>query len=142
VAWIGFFALLMTHPQRHLRAFIDERRDVAVTEEKNVRGYVATGDASFLAGAPALEIPYFEGGRLRALLDAPEIRSVLPPALLPRDAPHPRVEALKRGFLRLSYVWLAAGALLLVAVGACAMFTAIFTGSKLAAVGAGPDVVS
>jgi hypothetical protein len=44
-AWLAFFALSLAHPQRHLRNFIDERRDIAIAEEKNLRRYLATGDA-------------------------------------------------------------------------------------------------
>jgi hypothetical protein len=47
------------------------------------------------------------------LLDAPEIRSALPPELVSREAPHPWVEASKAGFVRLSGLWLGLGSLLL-----------------------------
>jgi hypothetical protein len=50
------------------------------------------------------------------MLDTPEIRSALPPVLLSAEAPHPWVEAFKRGFLRFGIVWIAIGALLLTAV--------------------------
>ena len=55
-AWLAVFVLSLTHPQRHLRALIDERRDIAVAEARNLQGYLATGDAAFLAGPPALQI--------------------------------------------------------------------------------------
>ena len=57
-AWLGVFALSLTHPQRHLRNSIDERRDIAVAAARNLRSYLATGDASFLAGPPALQIRF------------------------------------------------------------------------------------
>jgi hypothetical protein len=126
--WLCFFALSLTHPQRHLRKFIDERRDIAIAEEKNVRGYLATGDASFLAGPPGIQIPYYEAGRLKELLDTPEIRSTLAPELLPRDSPRPWVEAFKRVFTRLGFVWLGVGGLLLAAV----IGRMAFTSRKLA----------
>jgi hypothetical protein len=50
------------------------------------------------------------------MLDTPEIRSILPPELLPRDAPEPWVAAFKRVFTRMSFVWLGLGTLLLAAV--------------------------
>ena len=34
-AWLGVCALSLTHPQRHLRNSIDERRDITVAEAKN-----------------------------------------------------------------------------------------------------------
>ena len=74
-----------------------------------------TGDASALAGAPLLEIPYFESNRLRELLDAPEIRSVLPPELLSRELPDTWVEAFKRTFLNQSFTLLGSGLVLLIA---------------------------
>jgi hypothetical protein len=119
-AWLSFLALSLTHPQRHLWSLIDERRQIAETEGRNVQSYLATGDAAFLAGAPALDIPYFKSDRLRELLDSPQIRSVLPPALLSRDPPRPGVEAAKSGFLGLSFVWLGSGVLLLFAAVASA----------------------
>ena len=79
------------------------------TGSRNVQGYLATGDASFIFRAPAAEVPSFFPKRLRELLDTPDIRSTLPPALLSAEAPHPWVEAFKRGFLRLGSVWIAIG---------------------------------
>jgi hypothetical protein len=115
-AWLAFFALSLAHPQRHLRNFIDERRDIAIAEEKNLRRYLATGDASSLVGPPALQVPYYDSIQLKKMLDTPEIRSILPPELLPRDAPEPWVAAFKRVFTRMSFVWLGLGTLLLAAV--------------------------
>jgi hypothetical protein len=63
-----------------------------------------------------LEIPYPVSSRLRELLDAPEIRSALPPELLSRDKPLNAVEAFKRTFLSQGYLWLGAGVLLLIAI--------------------------
>lgn len=114
--WAGLFILSFIHPQRHVRDHIDERRDIALAEAGNLRNYLATGDASFLAGPPALQIPYFDSGRLRHLLDTPEIRSALPPELTGHPLLHPWVEAIKRAVLRSGLVWLGLGALLLTAV--------------------------
>jgi hypothetical protein len=95
---------------------LEFRRQTAAVEEKNVRDYLATGDASHLSGAPILEIPYDTSGRLRELLDAPEIRSALPPELLSKDKPRNWVETFKRTFLGRGYTWLGLGVLLLIAV--------------------------
>ena len=65
------------------------------------------------AGAPGVAIPYPDPGRLRELLDTPEIRAALPPALLSRDAPRNGVEAFKRTVLANGFVWIGAGVLLL-----------------------------
>jgi hypothetical protein len=121
-AWLGVFALWLTQPQRHLPGSIEEWRTITAAGANNVRHYLATGDISFLSGAPILQIPYSETGRLRELLDAPEIRSALPPELLPRNPPRPWVEVFKQGFLRLGFVWLGLGALILAAVIARAAF--------------------
>jgi hypothetical protein len=86
------------------------------TGTRNVQSYLATGETSFLFRAPGAEVPSFFPKRLRELLDTPEIRSALPPALLSVEAPHPWVEALKSSFLRLGSAWIAIGTLLLAAV--------------------------
>jgi hypothetical protein len=93
---------------------MDLRRQTAEVQEKNLRGYLATGDASYLAGAPLVDIPYPEAPRLRDLLDTPEIRAALPPELVSRDPSSNWVEALKRTFLTQGYTWLGLGALLLI----------------------------
>ncbi len=115
-AWAGLFVLSLIHPQRHMRDHIDERRDIAIAEAKNLRKYLATGDASFLAGAPALQIPYFDSGRLRYLLDTPVIRAALPPDLTGKPPPHPWVEAVKQTVLGSGPIWLGIGVLLLTVV--------------------------
>ena len=66
---------------------------------KNVRDYLATGDASASCAAPRSWKSHIESNRLRELLDAPDIRSALPPELLSRDKPDNWVEAFKRTFL-------------------------------------------
>jgi len=45
--------------------------------ERNVRGYVLTGDPRFLEG----EVPYPDPAALRRVLDNPAIRAVLPPSV-------------------------------------------------------------
>jgi hypothetical protein len=112
-AWLGVFAISFIHPQRHLQKQIDERRDIAIAEAGNLRGYLATGDESFLAGPPALQIPYFDPLRLRALLDTPEIRSSLPPELTGNPPPHPWVEKVKAALMRFGPVALGLGLVLL-----------------------------
>ena len=114
-AWLVIVAGSLAYPKRPLPGSMDLRRETASVQEKNLRFYLATGDASYLAGAPLMDIPYPEAARLRQLLDAPEIRAALPPALLSRDTPTNRVEAFKRTFLGQGYVWLGAGILLLIA---------------------------
>lgn len=115
-AWLFALALSLTHPQRHLPNQIEEWRTMLATGTRNVQSYLATGDSSFLFRAPAAEVPSFYPKRLREMLDTPEIRSALPPALLSAEPPHPWVEAFKRGFLRLGGIWIAIGTLLLTAV--------------------------
>jgi hypothetical protein len=115
-AWLFALTLFLTHPQRHLPDQIEEWRTMLATGSRNVQSYLATGDSSFILRAPAAEVPSFFPKRLRELLNTPEIRSALPPALLPAAAPRPWVEAFKSGFLRLGSVWTAIGTLLLTAV--------------------------
>ncbi len=114
-AWLVIVAASLIYPAHPLPGSMDLRRQTADTQEKNLRSYLATGDASYLAGAPLMVIPYPEATRLRELLDAPQIRAALPPDLLSRDTPSNWVEAFKRTFLGQGCVWLGAGVLLLIA---------------------------
>jgi len=57
--------------------------------ERNVRGYVATGEVRFLEG----EVPYPDPAALRRVLDNPAIRAVLPPSVRPPLAIAPGVPA-------------------------------------------------
>ena len=111
--WLVIVAASLVRPAHPLPGSMEWRRQTAEVQERNVRSYLATGDASYLAGAPLSDIPYSEATRLRQLLDAPEIRAALPPELLSRDAPSNWVEAFKRTFLAQGYTWLGAGILLL-----------------------------
>jgi hypothetical protein len=115
-AWLAVVAASLAHEARHVPRLLDFRRQTAEVQAKNVRGYLATGDRSYLSGAPELEIPYAVSSRLRELLDTPEIRSALPPELLSRAKPLNAVEAFKRTFLALGAIWLGAGVLLLIAI--------------------------
>lgn len=115
-AWLAVVAVSLAHQARHVPRLLDARRQTAEVQAKNLRGYLAAGDPSYLGGAPELEIPYPVSSRLRELLDAPEIRSALPPDLLSREKPLNAVEAFKRTFLAQGSMWLGAGALLLIAI--------------------------
>ena len=114
-AWLAVVGTSLAHAARHVPGDLENWRQITAAGARNVRAYLVTGDASDLAGAPLLEIPYFESNRLRELLDAPEIRSVLPPELLSRDVPDTWVEAFKRTFLSQSFTLLGSGLVLLIA---------------------------
>ena len=115
-AWLLIVVASLVRPAHPLPGSIEWRRQTAEVQERNLRDYLTTGDASYLAGVPLSDIPYFEATRLRELLSAPEIRAALPPQLLSRDAPSDWVEAFKRTFLGQGYVWLSVGFLLLIGV--------------------------
>ena len=80
-AWLGLLALSLTHPQRHLPSQIEEWRTILAAGQSNVRDYLSTGDPAFATRAPAREVPSYDPGKLRELLDTPEIRAALPPDL-------------------------------------------------------------
>jgi hypothetical protein len=115
-AWLVIVAASLIHPAHPLPGSMELRRQSAEVQEKNLRGYLATGDASYLAGAPLMDIPYPDAPQLRAMLDTPEIRAALPPELLSRTPPSNWVEAFKATFLAQGYTWLGAGVLLLIVV--------------------------
>jgi hypothetical protein len=115
-AWFGLLALSLTRPQRHLPGQIEEWRTILAAGQTNVRNYLLTGDPAFTARAPARELPSYDPGRLRELLDTPEIRIALPPDLTGKVPPHPWVEAVKGFLLRAGPVWLGLALLLLFGV--------------------------
>jgi hypothetical protein len=114
--WLIIVAASLIYPKHPLPGSMELRRQAARVQEKNLRGYLASGDASFLAGEPLMDIPYASAGRLRELLDTPSIRAVLPPQLLSRGRLPSWVEAFKATFLGGAYGWLGAGIILLIAV--------------------------
>jgi hypothetical protein len=97
--WIAILGVSLPRAERHLPHQIEAWREAVEAGGEAVRFYLATGDASFLAGRPGAVIPYTDAGRLRAYLDGPEARAGLPPELLSEPQPRNRVEALKRDFL-------------------------------------------
>src|SRR5271157_2629101 len=115
-AWLALVAASLAHEERHLPAYFSYRRQIAEVQAQNLRSYLATGDASYLAGVPGVEIPYPVSSRLREVLDMPEIRAALPPQLLSRDAPPNWVEAFKRNFLGHGFTWLGSGVVLLIVI--------------------------
>jgi len=82
---------------------VEVRRQTAITETNNLRGYLSTGDFSYLTNKPILEIPYPSAERLRGLLDDLAIRSVLPPGLSSDGARDSVIESVKAALLQLSY---------------------------------------
>jgi len=115
-AWLVIVVASLARPPHPLPGSLDLRRETAGVQARSLRGYLATGDASYLTGVPLMDIPYSEAARLRELLDTPEIRAALPPELLSRDKPSNWIETFKRIFLSGRYGWLGAGVLLLIAV--------------------------
>jgi hypothetical protein len=97
---------------------VEVRRDTATIETSNVRGYLATGDFSYLDNKPFLSIPYPSAERLRDLLDVPAIRSALPPELLSQPPRVDAVQSLKEALLRFWGLFVGAGSLLLAAAAA------------------------
>jgi hypothetical protein len=115
-AWLVIVAGSLVYPKRPLPGSMELRRQTAEVQERNLRGYLATGDSSYLAGVPLVDIPAPVASRLRELLDSPEIRAALPPELLSRPLAPNWVEAFKRIFLSQAYTWLGAGILMLIAL--------------------------
>ena len=73
-AAVGSGAAILSY--RELPPITPER--ILLPYEKSVRGYVATGEHSYLAGEPPPLIPYTNPSRLASLLDDVAIRSILP----------------------------------------------------------------
>jgi hypothetical protein len=73
-AGLGFFSPSMIKD-------IESKKAVCIRNEDNVRGYLATGDYTFLQKAPYDEIPYPDAVRLKSLLDNKTINSILTPVI-------------------------------------------------------------
>jgi hypothetical protein len=67
-------------------AHLEHKRKWDAVATANVQAYMQTGDFSALKGKEFPEIPYHSGTDLTALRDAPAVRAVLPPTLLPANA--------------------------------------------------------
>ena len=107
--WVGWDAYF------HVQYPVEVRRQTAITETNNLRGYLSTGDFSYLTNKPIFEIPYPSAERLRGLLDDLAIRSILPPGLSSDGARDGVIESVKVALLQLSYFFIGVGALLFLA---------------------------
>jgi hypothetical protein len=87
------------------------RRDDALIQQVKLRAYVTTADAAQLDGRILRDLPYPDRERLKALLDDPAIRTVLPPAIDPDQRIKPTVEAVKALALASWPLFVAAGLL-------------------------------
>jgi len=86
----------------------------SLIEEKNVKAYLATGDASNLYDKPFEHIPYPVAERLKGLLDDPVIRKILPTDLQP---PNTTIKAETSAPLSTLAEWLLKNALTLLGLG-------------------------
>jgi len=82
-AWLLATSIGAAHEAILEPAVAEWRRADEVWTE-NLRGYIKTGDFGFLKGKP---IPYPDANYLRRILDAPEIRAILPPILVDHGVP-------------------------------------------------------
>jgi hypothetical protein len=115
-AWFLLLAFWVGHDAYfHLKRPVEVRRQTAVTETNNLRGYLSTGDFSYLANKPIFDIPYPSAERLRGLLDDPALRSVLPPGLTSDGAHDGVIESVKVALLQLPYFFVGLGLLLFLA---------------------------
>ena len=53
----------------------------SLTQEKNTKSFVETGDTAYLTNKPRLDIPYPDPNRLAMILSLPEVRKILPSAI-------------------------------------------------------------
>ena len=77
---VGALVFSFIHPQRHLQNQINERRDIAVAEASNLRGYLATGTQRFSPG-PRAQIPYSIPVACARCSTRPKSAAALPPEL-------------------------------------------------------------
>lgn len=109
--WGIFLCVALALSAVSLGKQIDARRQSAMTEAVNLRAYLATGNVSHLAHKSVEEIGYPVPERLRAWLDDPTIRQILPPTLKSEE-PTGLVEDAKNALLFALPPWLMASGLL------------------------------
>ncbi|OZI20935.1 hypothetical protein CAL26_26125 [Bordetella genomosp. 9] len=118
VIWVIYVAFAMYKQWGRIEEQLADKVANSMTELSNVRGYLKTGDKSFLFGKALLDIPYPRPDRLQGLLDDPAIRSTLPAAIMPaEDKPRHkgRLDALVQELLAHAFVAMLIGALALLA---------------------------
>ncbi len=57
---------------------LEAKRASSAVQEANVQAYLGTHDLAAFRAAPLYHLPYPDAGRLASLLDAPQLRSILP----------------------------------------------------------------
>jgi len=80
--------------------YVEKKRIEGQTQEQNITEYLKTKDSTIIARRRAFAIPYHDHQRLKKLLDDSGVISVLPPALLCKEAPKTIVESVKSAILR------------------------------------------
>jgi hypothetical protein len=118
VLWLGLVAVGMYRQWPIMTAEIEHKRQIGLAEQANVTGFLRTGDKSYIEGKPFLETPYPDAARLIRLLSDPEIRTILPAAIVPANVTERREGRLDKTVAVLlghAYVPLMVGALLCVA---------------------------
>ncbi len=117
VLWVVLVAGAMGRfSYKFSRGYLDEWRDFNREQLINTRGYLSTGDFSFLKDKPELHIPFPDAQVLKGILDDPTVRSILPGVLMPAEVSSPSREGRFNHFvneLTSRWHWLLAFGLLL-----------------------------
>lgn len=75
---IAAVSALIDEAEADLPDALAGKRDAALIQEANVKGYVAKRDDDQFRALPFLRLPYPDAGRLAELLNAPDTRRILP----------------------------------------------------------------
>jgi hypothetical protein len=116
--WLGWVAFGMYRQWPTMKAEIEHKRQIGLAQQANVMGFLRTGDKSYIDDKPYLDTPYPRASRLIGLLSNPEIRTILPAAIVPANLAERRegrLDAAVAALLAHAYVPLIVGALLFVA---------------------------
>jgi hypothetical protein len=120
VVWVAYVAFALYGQTRRIDNELAHKAAHSAVQMSNVRGYLQTGDRSFLFGKDLLDIPYPRPERLQGLLEDPAIRSTLPAAVMPAGDEvrnRGRLDAVVETLLMHAYVLMAIGGLALVGAG-------------------------
>jgi hypothetical protein len=85
-AWLVVVAIGLSVEAPGMLRALAEKRDGSLASEVNTRAYVVTRDYSHLLDKPFLHVPYPDSARLKAILDQPTIRAILPANINPENS--------------------------------------------------------
>jgi len=89
--WLTLVTYELDQQMSRASGNMQKKHDISVVQERNVRNYLCTGDASNIQKKPLFSTPYPDSFRLQLLLDSPLIRPILPGNIYEPNAKNPHL---------------------------------------------------